>query len=80
MPSPSWDKREARTAAPRFFALLSPWRDDYDDVFIDCLPSRSLLAQSALTAADAILVPPQADYLAVQGLELTFQTALQTQR
>src|SRR5262249_54568331 len=44
------------------------------------LPSRSLLAQNALTAADAILVPTQADYLAVQGLELTFQTALQTQR
>src|SRR5262249_45102528 len=43
-------------------------------------PSRSLVAQNALTAADAILVPTQADYLAVQGLELTFQTALRTQR
>jgi chromosome partitioning protein len=59
---------------------LAPLRDAYDDVLIDCLPSRTPLAHAALAAADAILVPTQTDYLAIQALEPTFQTARQAQQ
>jgi chromosome partitioning protein len=59
---------------------LGPLRDEYDYILIDCLPSRTSLAYNAMAAADAILVPTQTDYLAVQGLALTFQTAVMTQQ
>jgi chromosome partitioning protein len=59
---------------------LTPLRDEYDYILIDCLPSRNYLAYNAMAAADAILVPTQTDYLAVQGLANTFQTAVTTQQ
>lgn len=55
---------------------LEPLRDAYDFILIDCLPSRTYLAYTAMAAADTILIPTQADYLAVQGLESTVQSAL----
>jgi chromosome partitioning protein len=46
----------------------------YDHVLIDCLPSLGLLAINALRAADTILIPVQADFLAMQGLAQIFET------
>ncbi len=37
--------------------LLRPLRRDYDDVYLDCPPSMSLLSESVLRAADLVLVP-----------------------
>ena len=37
--------------------LLQPLRDQYDDIFLDCPPSMSLLSENVLRAADTILVP-----------------------
>ncbi len=54
--------------------VLAPVVDDYDYVLIDCLPSLGLLAINALTAADAVLVPVQAEYLPMKGLRLLLQT------
>lgn len=51
-------------------------RDRYDYVLIDGLPGQNFLVYNAITASDAILIPLQADYLAVQGLALTFRTAV----
>ena len=47
---------------------LDSLRDQYDFIFIDCPPSLELLTLNALCAADAILVPVQAEYYALEGL------------
>jgi chromosome partitioning protein len=46
----------------------------YDYILIDCLPSLGLLAINALRAADGIVIPVQADFLAMQGLAQIFET------
>jgi chromosome partitioning protein len=54
--------------------LLAPLLASYDHVIVDCLPSLGLLTINALTAADAVLIPVQADYLALQGLVQILET------
>jgi chromosome partitioning protein len=52
----------------RLRKLLEPVTDAYDVIFIDCPPSLGLLTVNALTAADAVLVPLQCEYYALEGL------------
>ena len=47
---------------------LDTVRDHYDWILIDCPPSLGLLTVNALTAADSVLVPLQAEYYAMEGL------------
>ena len=52
----------------RLSRLMEPAAARYDVIFIDCPPSLGLLTVNALTAADAVLVPLQCEYYALEGL------------
>ncbi|MCL4109138.1 UNVERIFIED_CONTAM: hypothetical protein GTU68_028319 [Idotea baltica] len=44
-------------------------KDDYDFIFIDCLPSLGLITVNALTAADSVMIPIQCEIFALEGLQ-----------
>jgi len=58
----------------RLARALAPLRERYDFILIDCPPALSLLTLNALTAADAVLVPMQCEYYALEGLTALLDT------
>jgi chromosome partitioning protein len=52
----------------RLARLLGPFSAGFDYVLLDCPPSLGLLTVNALTAADAVLIPLQCEYYALEGL------------
>jgi len=49
--------------------LVDKVKDSYEYVLIDCPPSLGLITVNALTAADEIFIPLQAQFLALHGLD-----------
>ena len=54
--------------------LASPDAQDYDTVLIDCPPSLSTVTINAMVAANAVLVPLQCEFLALEGLSHLLMT------
>lgn len=58
----------------RLKSLLGSLQAEYQHVLIDCPPSLGLLTLNALTAADAVLIPVQCEYLALEGISQLTET------
>ena len=64
----------AMSRETRLKAALRPMRSEAELLVIDCPPSLGLLTVNALTAADAVLVPLQCEYYALEGLTQLLKT------
>jgi chromosome partitioning protein len=53
---------------------LADIRDDYDYILIDCPPSLGLVTLNVLTAADAVIIPIQCEYYALEGISQLINT------
>jgi chromosome partitioning protein len=58
----------------RLSESLTTVRRDYEFIVIDCPPSLGLLTVNALTAADAVVIPLQCEYYALEGLSALLDT------
>lgn len=53
---------------------ISPIKNEYDFILIDCPPSLGVLTVNAMTASDYIIIPAQADAFSIQGIDQTYET------
>jgi chromosome partitioning protein len=56
------DRREYRMKL-----LIDQVKDDFDYIFIDCLPSLGLITLNSLVAADSVIVPVQCEFFSLEG-------------
>lgn len=59
---------------------LQTVRDAYDVIILDCTPSLGMLTINALAAADEIIIPVQAQFLSIKGLEQLIRTISKVKR
>ncbi len=60
--------------------ILEEISEDYDYVLIDCLPSLGMLTINALAAADSIIIPVQAQFYSLKGMEQLMGTVAKIKR
>lgn len=60
--------------------LLQQIANGYDYILIDCMPSLGMLTLNALVASNEVIVPVQANYLSIKGLEQLFKTIKKVKR
>jgi len=71
------DKEEREYMLKKAITHLKP---SYDYIIIDCAPSLGLLTLNALTAADAVIIPIQCEYFALEGLGKLLNTIKSVQK
>ena len=54
--------------------VLLPLKERYDYILIDCSPSLGIITVNALTAADSVIIPVQAEYFALEGISQLLNT------
>lgn len=54
--------------------ILSKVKDKYDMILLDCMPSLGMLTINALAASDEVLIPVEASYLPIKGLQKLLKT------
>ena len=59
---------------------LASIKDDFEYILIDCAPSLGLITLNALTAADAVIIPIQCEYFALEGLGKLLNTIKSVQK
>jgi chromosome partitioning protein len=64
----------------RLKQIIQPLREKYDFILIDCPPSLDILTLNALAAADAVLVPVQCEFLALEGVSELLDTLARLRR
>jgi len=68
------DSRRAFKLKDELTAILNDSRASYDYILIDCPPSLSLLTIMALVSSDALVVPLQTEFFALEGLTQLMKT------
>ena len=58
----------------KYSPVIEEERERYDYILIDCMPSLDMITINAFACADSILIPVQAAYLPVKGLEQLIKT------
>ncbi|HXO88640.1 MAG TPA: AAA family ATPase [Candidatus Acidoferrales bacterium] len=64
----------------RLKQMIQPLREKYDFILIDCPPSLDILTINALAAADAVMVPVQCEFLALEGVSELLDTLARLRR
>ena len=59
---------------------LNGIQDQYDVILLDCCPSLGMLTINALAAADEVIIPAQAHYLSLRGMEQLIRTISNVKR
>lgn len=54
--------------------IINQMKDQYDFILIDCMPSLGMLTINALAASDEVLIPVEASYLPIKGLQQLLKT------
>ena len=72
---PSAQTRDKSSVTPgQMRKLVDDLREEFDYILIDCSPSLGLITINALTAADSVIIPVQAEYFALEGISKLLNT------
>lgn len=59
---------------------LEPFKNVYDVILIDCMPSLGMMTINALAAADSVIIPCEPSFLSVKGLDLLLHSISKIKR